>query len=117
MDKLWYTLITEYYPLVKKKKRPFLVDISSTFHDLVLVFGEGNGTPLQYSRLENPMDRGAWWAAVHGVLKSQTLLSNFTFTFHFHALLKEMTTWLSKSGASYKCIKKVHHLLAISETC
>ena len=51
---------------------------------------EGNGTPFQYSRLENPMDGGAWWAAVHGVAKSQTRLSNFTFTFHFHALEKEM---------------------------
>ena len=54
--------------------------------------GEGNGTPLQYSCLENPMDRGAWWAAVHGVTKSQTCLSNFTFTFHFHTLKKEMAT-------------------------
>ena len=53
---------------------------------------EGNGTPLQYSCLENPMDGGAWWAAVHGVAKSQTQLSNFTFTFHFHALEKEMAT-------------------------
>ena len=52
--------------------------------------GEGNGTPLQYSRLENPMDRGAWWAAVHGVAKSRTRLSDFSFTFHFHALEKEM---------------------------
>ena len=51
-----------------------------------------NGTPLQYSCLENPMDRGAWWAAVHGVSKSRTLLSDFTFTFHFHALEKEMAT-------------------------
>ena len=54
--------------------------------------GEGNGTPLQYSCLENPMDGGAWWAAIHGVAKSQTWLSNFTFTFHFHALEKEMAT-------------------------
>ena len=54
--------------------------------------GEGNGTPLQYSCLENPMDGGAWWAAVHGVARSQTRLSNFTFTFHFHALEKEMAT-------------------------
>ena len=54
--------------------------------------GEGNGTPLQYSCLENPMDRGAWWATVHGVAKSQTRLSDFTFTFHFHALEKEMAT-------------------------
>ena len=57
-----------------------------------LVIGEGNGTPLQYSCLENPMDGGAWWAAVLGVTKSRTQLSNFTFTFHFHALEKEMAT-------------------------
>ena len=44
--------------------------------------GEGNGNPLQYSCLENPMDRGAWWATVHGVTKSRTRLSNFTFTFN-----------------------------------
>ena len=49
-------------------------------------------TPLQYSCLENPMNGGAWWAAVHGVTKSRTRLSNFTFTFHFHALEKEMAT-------------------------
>ena len=54
--------------------------------------GEGNGTPLQYSCLENPMDGGAWWAAAHGVTKSQTRLSDFTFTFHFDALEKEMAT-------------------------
>ena len=52
--------------------------------------GEGSGTPLQYSCLENPMDGGTWWAAVHGVAKGQTRLSNFTFTFHFHVLEKEM---------------------------
>ena len=54
--------------------------------------GEGNGNPLQYSCLENPMDGGAWCAAVHGVARSQTKQSNFTFTFHFHALEKEMVT-------------------------
>ena len=54
--------------------------------------GEGNGTPLQCSCLENPMDGGAWWAAVHGVAKSQTRLSDFTFAFHFHALEKAMAT-------------------------
>ena len=54
--------------------------------------GEGNGTLLQYSCLENPIDEGDWWTAVHGVTKSQTRLSNFTFTFHFHALEKEMAT-------------------------
>ena len=53
---------------------------------------EGTGDPLQYSRLENPMDRGAWWAAVYGVAQSLTLLSDFTFTFRFHALEKEMAT-------------------------
>jgi len=57
-----------------------------------LLYGEGNGTPPQYSCLENPMDGGAWWAAVHGVAKSRTRLSDFTFTFHFHALEKEMAT-------------------------
>ena len=54
--------------------------------------GEGDGTPLKYSCLENPMDGGAWQAAVHGVMKSQTRLSDFTFTFHFHAFEKEMAT-------------------------
>ena len=59
---------------------------------MLFSFGEGNGTPLQYSCLENPMDGGAWWAAVHGAAKSWTRLSDFTFTFHFHALEKEMAT-------------------------
>ena len=53
---------------------------------------EGNGTPFQYSCLENPMDGGTWWAAVHGVAEGRTRLSDFTFTFHFHALEKEMAT-------------------------
>ena len=53
---------------------------------------KGNGTPLQYSCLEYPMDAGAWWATVHGVTKSQTQLSDFPFTFPFHALEKEMAT-------------------------
>ena len=59
---------------------------------LAYTVGEGNGIPLQYSCLENPMDGGAWWAAVHGVAMSRTRLSDFTFTFHFHALEKEMAT-------------------------
>ena len=54
--------------------------------------GEGNGTPLQYSCLENTMDGGAWWAAVHGVAKESDTNEDFTFTFHFHALEKEMAT-------------------------
>ena len=62
------------------------------FHFSLSCIGEGNGTPLQYSCLENPRDGGAWWAAVRGIAKSQTRLSDFTFTFHFHALEKEMAT-------------------------
>ena len=53
----------------------------------MLLVGDGNGTPFQYSCLENPMDGGAWRAAVHGITKS-----DFTFIFHFHALEKEMAT-------------------------
>ena len=58
----------------------------------IVSYGEDNGTPLQYSCLENPMDGGPWWAAVHGVAKSQICLSDVTFTFHRHALEKEMAT-------------------------
>ena len=66
---------------------------NTIFHPrLVLRFTKGNGTPLQFSCLENPMDRGAWWAAVHGVARSRTRLSDFTLTFHFHALEEEMAT-------------------------
>ena len=59
------------------------------------LLGEGNGIPLQYFCLENLMGGGAWEAAVHGVAKSRTGLSDFTFTFHFHALEKEMATYSS----------------------
>ena len=61
-------------------------------HPLWDILGEGNGTPLQYSCLENPMDGGAWWATVHGVAKSRTRPSDFNFTLCFHALEKEMAT-------------------------
>ena len=61
---------------------------ASTFE----IYGEGNGTSLQYSCLESPMDGGAWWAAVPGVARSRTRLSDVTFTFHFHALEKAMAT-------------------------
>ena len=64
---------------------PYLIHVGQ-------VTGEGDGTPLQYSCLENPMDGGDWWAAVHGVAKSPARLSDFTFTFQFHALEKEMAT-------------------------
>ena len=59
------------------------------FSTISFFLGEGNGNPLRYSCLENPMDGGAWWAAVRGVAKSWTRLSDFPFTFHFHALEKE----------------------------
>ena len=91
---------TQWYSV--KKLSAFLPPLSvslSSFLEGLLLFslakscpGEGNGTPLQYSCLENPMDGGAWWATVHGVAKSRTRLSDFTFTFHFHALEKEMAT-------------------------
>ena len=65
------------------------------FHFSLSRIGEGNGNALQYSCLENPRDRGAWWAAVYGAAQSRTRLSDFTFTFHFHALEKEMATHFS----------------------
>ena len=68
-------------------------DVDSSFTvRLVWCSREGNGNLLQYSCLENPMDGGTWWAAVHGVAKSWARLSDFTFSFHFHALEKEMAT-------------------------
>ena len=69
-------------------------------YNLKISPGEGNGTPLQYSCLENPMGGEAWWAAIHGVAKSRTRLSDFTFTFHFHALEKEMAT--HSSGLAWR---------------
>ena len=70
----------------------------ANYQSLSCHLGEGNGNPLQYSCLENPMDGGAWWAAVRGVAKSRTRLSDFTFTFHFHALEKEMATHSESQG-------------------
>ena len=58
----------------------------------MLFLREGSGIPPQYPCLENPIEGGAWWATVHGVAKSRTQLSDFTFTFHFDALEKEMAT-------------------------
>ena len=78
---------TSYFPFLNLS-----ILTKSNSAELRVVVGEGNGTPLQYSCLENPMDRGAWWAAVHGITKSRTRLSDFTFTFHCHALEKEMAT-------------------------
>ena len=84
-------------PLPPSPYFPVLDKHSSTFFSINLIvlgtlYGEGDGTPPQYSCLENPMDRGAWWPAIHGVAKSKTQQSDFPFTFHFHALEKEMAT-------------------------
>ena len=66
------------------------------FQNIQATHGEGNGAPLQYSRLENPMDGGAWWlqspSSEESVTKNRAWLSDFTFTFQFHALEKEMAT-------------------------
>ena len=70
----------------------YKVHVIYNYVSVLIRIGEGNGTPFQYFCLENPMDGGAWWAAVHGVAKSRTRLSDFTFPFHFHALEKEMAT-------------------------
>ena len=87
-------LISKYLtPCITLRRCPVKFPLVDTnYQNSRLGSGEGNGTPLQYSCLENPMDGGAWKAAVHGVAKSQTRLSNFTFTFHFHAMEKEMAT-------------------------
>ena len=82
--------------MVLSKAKFYRIKCIARFNSPVIIkSGEGNGTPLQYSCLENPVDGGAWWAAVHGVSKSRTRLSDFTFTFHFHALEKEMATHCS----------------------
>ena len=75
--------------------------------------GEGNGTPLQCSCLENPMDGGAWWGTVHGVTRSQTRLSDFTFTFHFHALEKEVATHSSVLAWRIRGTGEPGHLLSM----
>ena len=80
------------YPKFQNKQDKFLKFKKDIYY---IYIGEGSGTPLQYCCLENPTDGGAWWAAVHGVAKSQTRLSDFPFTFHFHALEKEMATHFS----------------------
>ena len=76
VDSLYYTVGSHYLSILY----------------VVVYVREGNGTPLQYSCLESPVDGGAWWAAAHGVAKSRTRLSDFTFTFPFHALEEEMAT-------------------------
>ena len=95
---LWTESPIPSYLLASKIKQTFLSSsltsslalLASSWTPLWVI--EGNGIPLQYSCLENTMGGGDWWSAVHGVAKSQTRLSDFTFTFHFHALEKEMAT-------------------------
>ena len=77
LEQEWYHAIRSYC---------YLFDSLQNYEHSSMFIGEGNGTALQYSCLENPMDRGAWKAAGHGVAKSQTRLSNFTFTFHFSCI-------------------------------
>ena len=89
---VWHSVLG--YEIFDEEASNLVYFVHSTQFYFIFMFllWEGNGNPLQYSCLENPMDGGAWWAAVHGVAKSQTRLSDFTFTFHFHALEKEMET-------------------------
>ena len=89
ISKFWDIYAREYYSAIKRNA---FESVLMWWMNLEPIFGEGNGTPLQYPCLENPMDGEAWWAAVHGVAKSLTRLSDLTFTFHFHALEKEMAT-------------------------
>ena len=92
----WQIFTPLHYKLFEKKNNPRgpHLHLFKNTH-LGSDIGEDNGTPLQYSCLENPMDGGAWKAAVHGVTESWMRLSNFTFTFHFDALEKEMATYSS----------------------
>ena len=76
---------------IHPEKTTILKD-TCTLMFIVAIFTIAITWPLQYSCLENPRDGGAWWVAVHGVAEGWTRLSDFTFTFHFHALEKEMTT-------------------------
>ena len=76
----------------QRKAMPENAQTTEQLHSSHMLVGECNGTPLQYSCLENPMDGRAWKAAVHGVAEGRTRLSDFTFTFYFHALEKEMAT-------------------------
>ena len=89
----WYVNLWNYYYTFERKFKIFSLRLPfANYSHLYQLIGEGLGNPLQYSCLENPMDGGAWWATVHGVDKSWRWLSDFTFTFHFHALEREMAT-------------------------
>ena len=75
---------TAYVAVCNSLGKSFYFNFYRNKVSLISIIRDGNGTPLQYSCLENPMDGGAWWAAVHGVAKGRIRLSDFTFTFHFH---------------------------------
>ena len=92
--KVIFSFLIKFYPKCQRNAIPKVqTQENKQFNKLTsILIGEGSGTPLQYSCLANPMDRGAWQAAVCGVAKSRTRLSDFIFTFHFHALEKEMAT-------------------------
>ena len=92
--KIFHTIFKGYTPFTVFAKY-WLYSLCCTIHVCSLSYGESNGTPLQYSCLENPMDGGAWKAAVHGVVEGLTRLSDFTFTFHFRPLEKGMATHFS----------------------
>ena len=78
--------------LTRRKEEIENASLKRNIQKTKIMAGEGNGTPLQYSCLENHMDGGAWKATVHGVAEGRTQLSDFPFTFHFHSLEKEMAT-------------------------
>ena len=80
------------------KRLAYNVEDLDSIPELGRSSGEGNGNPLQYSCLENPMDRGAWWATVHGFTKRQTRLSDFTFTF----MGKQSILWTLRQSDVFK---------------
>ena len=93
--------------------------LKENLRSIISKYGEGNGTPLQYSCLENPMDGGAWWAAVYGIAKSRTWLSDLTFTFHFHAKHMKDTLglpmqWIQSSHSAHECDANIYEALLIS---
>ena len=93
-SKMYLKKIQSIQHCIEKEELYLRIELPNNFTILSssLAYGEGKGNPRQYSCLETPMDGGAWWAAAHGVAKTQTRLSEFTFTFHFHALEVEMAS-------------------------
>ena len=79
--------------------------------------GEGSGNPFQYSCLENPMDRGAWWATVYRVAKSRTWLSNFTILLHFSSVAQLCPTLCDPMNLSTPGLPVHHQLPEFTQTC